>query len=50
MSQTYCEPIKHRCLVPADGFFEWKKLDVKNKQPFAFALKDGSMIAFREHL
>lgn len=46
-SQTYCEPIKHRrCLVPADGFFEWKKLDAKNKQPFAFAPKDGSMIAF----
>jgi putative SOS response-associated peptidase YedK len=47
ISRTYCEPIKHRrCLVPADGFFEWKKLDAKNKQPFAFALKDGSMIAF----
>jgi len=47
ISQTYCEPIKHRrCLVPADGFFEWKKLDAKNKQPFAFALKDGSVIAF----
>jgi putative SOS response-associated peptidase YedK len=47
MSETYREAIKlRRCLVPADGFFEWKKLDAKNKQPFAFAPKDGSMIAF----
>jgi putative SOS response-associated peptidase YedK len=47
MSETYRDAIKgRRCLVPADGFFEWKKLDAKNKQPFAFALKDGSMIAF----
>jgi putative SOS response-associated peptidase YedK len=46
-SQNYSEPIKHRrCLVPADGFFEWKKLDAKNKEPFAFSLQDGSIIAF----
>jgi putative SOS response-associated peptidase YedK len=24
---------RKRCLVPADGFFEWKKLDSKKKQP-----------------
>jgi putative SOS response-associated peptidase YedK len=47
MSETYRDAIKgRRCLVPADGFFEWKKLDAKNKQPFAFALRDGSMITF----
>jgi putative SOS response-associated peptidase YedK len=47
MSETYRDAIKHRrCLVPADGFFEWKKLDGKNRQPFAIALKDGSMLAF----
>jgi putative SOS response-associated peptidase YedK len=47
MSETYCDAFKHRrCLVPADGYFEWKKLDVKNRQPFAIALKDGSMLAF----
>jgi putative SOS response-associated peptidase YedK len=22
-----------RCLVPADGFYEWKKLDAKTKRP-----------------
>jgi len=23
-----------RCLIPADGFYEWQKLDAKHKQPF----------------
>jgi putative SOS response-associated peptidase YedK len=35
-----------RCLVPADAFYEWQKLDAKTKQPFAIALKDGSPYAF----
>jgi len=49
MSETYRDAIKRRSsLVPPDGFFERKKLDAKNKQPFAFALKDGSMIAFAD--
>jgi putative SOS response-associated peptidase YedK len=37
---------KRRCLVPADGFYEWKKLDAKTKQPYAFRLKDGGPFAF----
>jgi putative SOS response-associated peptidase YedK len=46
-SATYREPFKkRRCLVPASGFFEWKKLDAKNKQPFAFDLANGKMMAF----
>lgn len=24
----------HRCLIPADGFYEWKKLDGGGKQPY----------------
>jgi putative SOS response-associated peptidase YedK len=24
-----------RCIIPADGFYEWKKLDAKTKQPYA---------------
>ena len=37
---------RRRCLVPADGFYEWKKLDAKTKQPFAFGLKDATPFAF----
>jgi putative SOS response-associated peptidase YedK len=35
-----------RCLVPADGFYEWKKLDAKNKQPYRFVLADESLMGF----
>ena len=46
-SPTYREPFKkRRCLVPASGFYEWKKLDAKTKQPFAFDLANGRMLAF----
>ena len=37
---------KFRCLVPADGFYEWKKLDAKTKQPFAYSLSNGEPFAF----
>lgn len=37
---------KRRCLVPADAFYEWQKLDPKNKQPYAIALRDGGPYAF----
>lgn len=37
---------RRRCLVPADWFYEWKKLDAKTKQTYAIALKDGSLFAF----
>jgi len=46
-SRTYREPFKkRRCLVPASGFYEWKRLDPKNKQSFAFDLLNGKMMAF----
>ena len=35
-----------RCLVPADLFYEWQKLDEKSKQPFAIALRNDEMFAF----
>lgn len=34
-----------RCLIPADGFYEWKKLDT-SKQPFNFGMADDSIFAF----
>jgi putative SOS response-associated peptidase YedK len=37
---------KRRCLVVADGFYEWKKLDAKTKQPYAFGLASGDALAF----
>jgi putative SOS response-associated peptidase YedK len=36
---------RRRCLVPADAFYEWEKLDPKNKQPFAIAMKEGQPYA-----
>src|SRR5207302_3394338 len=49
---------KHRVLVPADGFYEWKKLPASVgakagrgsakvvKQPFNFGMKDDSVFCF----
>jgi putative SOS response-associated peptidase YedK len=37
---------KRRCLVPADGFFEWKKLSSKRKQPYNIGMLDDSLFAF----
>ena len=35
---------KRRCLVPADGFYEWKREN--GKTPYYFGLKDESPFAF----
>ena len=46
-SPIYREAVKRRrCLVPADSFYEWQKLDAKTKQPYAIALKDQEIFAF----
>jgi putative SOS response-associated peptidase YedK len=37
---------KRRCLVPADCFFEWQRLNAKSKRPFAIGLKSGEPFAF----
>ena len=34
-----------RCLVPANGFYEWKKSG-KSKQPYCFEVHDGNLFAF----
>ena len=33
---------RRRCIVPVDGFFEWKAIKGKPKQPYAIAIRDGS--------
>ena len=34
---------KRRCILPVDGFFEWKAIKgQKAKRPYAIAMKDGS--------
>jgi putative SOS response-associated peptidase YedK len=36
-----------RCLVPADGWYEWaKRLDTPGKQPYYITPEDGSVLAF----
>lgn len=37
---------RHRCLIPADGFYEWKTLPGGRKQPVRVTMKDGRPFAF----
>ncbi len=37
---------QRRCLIPADGFYEWQKIGPKEKQPYNFGMMDGSVFAF----
>lgn len=34
-----------RCLIPANGFYEWKRLG-KEKQPYCFEVNEGELFAF----
>ena len=34
-----------RCLLPADGFYEWKKAG-KIRQPYCFEIEEGGLFAF----
>ncbi|WP_394555241.1 hypothetical protein C1N61_26250 (plasmid) [Priestia aryabhattai] len=43
---SFKRPFKSkRCLILADGFYEWKK-EGENKQPFRFVMKDERPFAF----
>jgi putative SOS response-associated peptidase YedK len=43
---SFREPFKsQRCLVPADGFYEWAR-EGKSKQPYCFEVNGGEMFAF----
>jgi len=37
---------RKRCLVISDGFYEWKPLEAKKKQPFRIGLKKDELFAF----
>jgi putative SOS response-associated peptidase YedK len=36
---------RQRCLVPADGFYEWRR-EGRHAQPFRIGLRDGGLFAF----
>jgi putative SOS response-associated peptidase YedK len=36
---------RHRCLIPADGFYEWRS-EAGGKQPYLIAMKDAGVFAF----
>ena len=43
---TFSTPFRsQRCLVPANGFYEWRSQGAK-KQPYKIALRNGALIAF----
>ncbi|HXU14929.1 MAG TPA: SOS response-associated peptidase [Terriglobales bacterium] len=43
---AFSDPLKlRRCLIPADGFYEWKRTS-KSKQPFCFEVNDGALFGF----
>jgi len=37
---------RRRCVVPASGFYEWKKLDAGGKQPYYIHRRDGGLMTF----
>ena len=37
---------KRRCLIPADGFYEWEKRGKEPSQPFYIRRRDGGLFAF----
>ena len=43
---SFCDAYKHRrCLVPVDGFYEWRK-EGEGKQPFRIGFKEGKPFVF----
>jgi putative SOS response-associated peptidase YedK len=43
---AFREALQHRrCLVPVNGFYEWKRLPDGGKQPYHIGMRDGSPFA-----
>jgi putative SOS response-associated peptidase YedK len=38
--------VNKRCIVPADAFYEWRRVDEKTRQPYLIHHPDGSPLAF----
>jgi putative SOS response-associated peptidase YedK len=44
---AFREPMRRqRCLIPADGFYEWKQSGGKVKQPYKIEMTEGGVFAF----
>ena len=37
---------KRRCIIPADGFYEWQRREGRAKQPMYIRRRDGELMAF----
>jgi putative SOS response-associated peptidase YedK len=37
---------RRRCLIPADGFYEWKKIGPKKKQAYNIGMADDGLFTF----
>lgn len=37
---------KTRCIIPADGFYAWKKVGKKTSIPYRFVMNDNSLFSF----
>ena len=45
---TYRNAFKsRRCIIPADAYYEWKKVDAKTKQPYAIGRADRQPLLAR---
>jgi putative SOS response-associated peptidase YedK len=43
---SFCNAFKrHRCLIPANGFYEWQRLE-RRKQPYFVGMRDERLFAF----
>ena len=43
---AFAEPLrKRRCLIPADGFYEWQRRN-GSKQPYCFTMIDDAPFSF----
>jgi putative SOS response-associated peptidase YedK len=44
---SFCSAFKQRrCLIPACGFYEWKKQGAGRKQPFFIRPREGRLFSF----